>query len=115
MRSALQHPVLSVTEKIKKSARTGKPTRFTAAEIEILLRDEIYLAITRLEAEVMRYGCAHDADNDNNLGGFGSGNGQIPAPGASAGLNADVTDVMSRGARLRLSEAMSEVRSLKKH
>lgn len=108
------HPVFSMTEKIKKVARTGKTARFTAAEIEILLRDEIYLAITRLEAEVMREACDRDADNDNSSAAFGCGNAQTQEHGASAGLSVGTEDAMSRGARRRLSEAMSEVKLLKK-
>ena len=114
MRTAPPHPVFSMTGKIKKAAQTGKPVRFTTAEVEILLRDEIYLAITRLEAEVMRNECARDPDNDNSLGIIGSGNAPTAAPGASAGSSAGATDVMSLGARQRLSEAMSEVALRKK-
>ena len=110
MRPAVQHPVYSVTEKIKKAARTGKPIRFTPSEIEILLRDEIYLGITRLEAEVMRNECARDGDNDNSLGIIGSGSAPTAGLGASAGSNAAEMDAMSRGARLRLSEAISELK-----
>ena len=99
-----------MTGKIKRAARTGKTARFTAAEIEILLRDEIYLAITRLEAEEMRKACAGDGDNDNNLGIIGSGSAPTAGPGASAGSNAAEMDAKSRGARLRLSEAIAELK-----
>lgn len=109
--SAQAHPVFSMTEKIKKSARTGKTARFTAAEIEILLRDEIYLAITRLEAEEMRKSCDQDADNDNSSAASGSGNVPTQGRGAFAGASADEMDAMSRGARLRLCEAMSEIKN----
>lgn len=110
MRPALEHPVHSVTEKIKKAARTGKSIRFTIAEVEVLLRDEIYQPIARLEAEEMRKACAREGDNDNSLGIIGSGSGPTAGPGASAGSNAAEMEAMSRGARLRLSEAISELK-----
>lgn len=114
MRPALEHPVHSVTEKIKKAARTGKSIRFTITEVEVLLREEIYQPIARLEAEEMRKACAREGENDNSLGIIGSGSARTPAPGASAGLSADAMDVMSLGARQRLSEAMLELTHLKK-
>lgn len=113
-KSSLIHPVFSMTVKIKKAAHSGKSIKLTVAEVEILMRDEIYLAITRLEAEEMRKACASDADNDNSSVASGYGSATTPELGASVGLSEDETDAMSRGARLRLSEAISEVRRLKK-
>lgn len=84
-------------------------------EIAILLRPEIYDAISRLEAEAMRNVCALEADNDNTrLAAFGYGSAPTREPGASVGSSVGATDAMSRGARLRLSVAMSEVRHRKR-
>lgn len=114
MRATLSHPAFSITDKIKKAAQTGRPPKFTIPEVQILLRDEIYSAIARLEAEEMRKACEFDADNDNSWAATGFGNEQTQALGASAGSSAGAGDVMSLGARRRLSVAMSEVRHLKK-
>ena len=114
MRATLSHPAFSITDKIKKAAQTGRPPKFTIPEVQILLRDEIYSAIARLEAEEMRKACEFDADNDNSSAFTGSGNEQTPALGASAGLSVGATEVMALGARQRLSVAMSEVKLHKK-
>lgn len=108
-REAQSQPVFSLLKKLRSSVRTGRKLHLSVEEIAILLRPEIYEAISRLEAEEMRKACALDADNDNNLGIIGSGSGQTTGPGASAGSNVAELEVVSRGARLRLSEAKSEL------
>ena len=104
----------SLAKKLRSSIRTGRRLHLQSPEIAVLLRDEIYSVICRLEAEEMRNTCARDADNDNSLGIIGSGSGPIPGPGASAGSSAAETDAMQRGARLRLSEAMLELKRPRK-
>jgi hypothetical protein len=98
-------------KKLRSSVRTSRKLHLDREEIAILLRPEIYEAISRLEAEEMRRSCALNADNDNTswaVSGYGSA--PTPEPGASAGSSAAASEAMSRGARLRLSEAMSELR-----
>jgi hypothetical protein len=99
----------SLARKLRSSVRTGRRLHLAAPEIAVLLTDEIYSVICRLEAEEMRIACARGADNDNRLGIIGCGSDLTAARGASAGSNAAEMDAMSRGARLRLSEALSEV------
>jgi hypothetical protein len=108
-------PVLSLLKKLRSSVRTGRKLHLDREEIAILLRPEIYEAISRFEAEEMRRVCALDADNDNtSWADSGYGSGPTPERGASAGSNAVDTVDLSRGARLRLSEAILEVRRRRK-
>jgi hypothetical protein len=107
-------PILSLLKKLRSSARTNRRLHFDPEEREILLEDEIYQLLCQREAKVMRKLCALDADNDNSLGIIGSGSGRTTEPGASAGSSAAETEVVSRGARLRLSEARSELLLRKK-
>jgi hypothetical protein len=100
-------PVLTLLKKLRSSVRTGRKLHLDREEITILLRPEIYESISRLEAEEMRRACVLNADNDNKLGTIGSGSAPTVGHGASAGSNAADMGAMSRGARLRLCEAMS--------
>lgn len=99
-------PVFTLLKKLRSSVRTGRKLHLDREEIAILLRPEIYDAISRLEAEEMRRVCALDADNDNSLGIIGSGSDLAPKRGQSAGLKTDL-EALSRGARAR---ALSEVK-----
>jgi hypothetical protein len=104
-------PVVALIRKLRSSVRTGRKLHLDTEEIAVLLRPEIYELISRLEAEEMRKACALNADNDNtSWAASGCGSDPTPERGASAGLSATATGATSRGARLRLSEAMSEVR-----
>ena len=69
----------------------------------------IYGAICAHEAEEFRRACVDAAINDNSVGIIGFGNAQTPAPGSSLGSSAAEVAAVSRGARLRLSEARSEL------
>jgi hypothetical protein len=107
--------VFTLLKKLRSSVRTGRKLHLDGEEIAILLRPEIYEAISRLEAEEMRRTCALNADNDNtSWGASGCGSVSTPGPGAFAGSSAVAADAIQRGARLRLSEAMSEVRHRRK-
>jgi hypothetical protein len=102
-------PVSTLLKKLRSSVRTSRKLHLNIEEIAILLRPDIYEAISRLEADEMRKVCALDAENDNSLGIIGSGSGLTMGLGVSAGLSAAEMEAVSRGARLRLSEAKSEL------
>jgi hypothetical protein len=109
MSSIATAPVVSLAKKLRRAINNGTKLHLECEEVAVLLHDEIFPAISRLEAEEMKKKCARDADNDNSLGIIGSGSVPTAGPGASAGSNAAERDAMSRGARLRLSEALSEL------
>jgi hypothetical protein len=98
---------MSLARKLRSSVRTGRNLHLQPAEIAVLLTDEIYSTVCRLEAEELRNECARDADNDNKLGLIISGNAPEPRPGKSAGSIAEPTDALARAARAR---ALSEVK-----
>jgi hypothetical protein len=114
MSNVEQAPIVSFAKKLRRSINNGTKLHLEFEEVTVLLHDEVFPAISRLEAEEMKKKCARGADNDNKLGIIGSGSVRTAEPGASAGVSAAERDVMSRGARLRLSEAISELKRPKK-
>lgn len=108
-------PIISLANKLRRAIHNGTKLHLESGEVAMLLHDQIYNAISRLEAEELRNACARDADNDNtNWAASGCGSAPTQEPGASAGLNASELEAVSRGARLRLSEARSELLLRKK-
>jgi hypothetical protein len=114
MKSIEAAPIVSFAKKLRRSINNGTKLHLDCEEVAVLLHDEIYPAISRLEAEEIKKRCAREADNDNRLGIIGCGSDPTVAPGASAGSSAGEMDAMSRGARLRLFEAMSELKRPRK-
>jgi hypothetical protein len=114
MNSIATAPVLSLAKKLRRSINNRTKLHLEFEEVTVLLHDEVFPAISRLEAEEMKKKCAVAPDNDNRLGIIGCGSDPTAARGASAGSNAAEKDAMSRGARLRLCEALSELNRPKK-
>ena len=108
------HPVIELAKRLRRAARNGSRLHLEPCQVAILMGDNIYGAICALEAEEIRQACADAATNDNSVGIIGSGNAQITAPGASVGSDAATMELVSRGARSRLSEAMSELQLRKR-
>lgn len=107
-------PILSLLKKLRTSARTNRRLHLDPEEREVLLEDKIYQLLCQREAKTMRKACAFNADNDNSSEIIGSGSGQTMGLGAFAGSTAAQTEAVSRGARLRLSEAKLELQLRKK-
>jgi hypothetical protein len=102
-----QAPIVSLAKKLRRSINNGTKLHLECEEAAVLLHDELYPAISRLEAEEMKKLCARGADNDNKLGSIISGNAPEPEPGPSAGSKPELTDAVARAARAR---ALSEVK-----
>ena len=98
--------VASLAHKLRSAVRTGRRLHLDPGEIAVLLHDDIYSVISRLEADTMRKQCQFATANDNSLGIIGSGGDLAPEPGPSAGSKTDL-EALSRGARAR---ALSEVK-----
>lgn len=114
MRPRLNHPVFPLVEKLRSAVRTGRKLHLSLEEVRVLLRDEIYQPIARLEAEEMRKACDALHTNDNNSETSGSGSALTPAPGVFAGSNVVPMDAASRGARQLLQEEAELMRRRKK-
>ena len=106
----LSHPIFALTERLRSAARTGRKLHLEPEHVQVLLSEELYRVISAMEAKEMRAACEAATVNDNDIRSGTSGYGSAPtaAPGASAGSSAAERDAMSRGARLRLCEALSE-------
>jgi hypothetical protein len=114
MNSIATAPILSLTKKLRRSINNGTKLHLEFEEATVLLHDEVFPAISRLEAEEMKKKCAVAPDNDNSLGIIGSGSAPTTGRGVSAGSSAAEMDAVSRGVRLRLSEAISELKRPRK-
>lgn len=100
---ALSHPVLSLVDRLRSAIRTGRRLHLEPEHAELLMTDEIYLALSKLEALEMRRLCAEQtSDSGSATSGFGSG--RSSSPGQSVGSSAIPLDVASRGASLLLRE-----------
>lgn len=104
-------PIVELMKRLRRAAQTpnGK-LHLSNGAARVLLRHDIYQILARMEAEEMRRACVSATANDNNLDSSGSGNGQIPELGTSAGSkNVPGMEATSRGARLRLSEEVRQI------
>ena len=108
------HHVMELAKRLRSAARTGRRLHLEPCHVAMLMSADIYGAICALEAEEFRRVCADAAINDNGVGIFGFGNAQTQALGSSLGSNTAEVEAVSRGARLRLSEARSELMLRKK-
>jgi hypothetical protein len=108
------HPIIELAKRLRRAARNGSRLHLEPCQVAILMGENIYGAICALEAEEFRRACAAAATNDNSVGIIGFGSDPTMASGASAGSDAINVDAVSRGARLRLTEAMSELQLHKK-
>jgi hypothetical protein len=104
--------ILSLVKKLRSSIRTQRNLHLKPEEIAVLLHDDIFNALSRLEADALREECALAIANDNKLGLITSGSAPKPAPGTSAGSKPELTDALARGARAR---ALSEVKLTSRH
>ena len=90
--------------------------RLNPNQVAVLMQEQIYAAISALEAEEIRRACraATVNDNDISLGTSGCGN-ETAELGTSAGSNVIPLDAASRGASLLLREEAALMRRRKKH
>jgi hypothetical protein len=98
------HPVLGLLDRLRSAVRTGRRLHLEPQHARVLLSEEIYAAITKLEAEEIRQACEAEGANDSRLVTSGCGSDRVSAPGRSAGSNEDRMGAVSRGASLLLRE-----------
>lgn len=107
-------PIISLMHRLRSAARTGRRLHLEAEHVQLLLSEEIYGVLSRREGKDILASCVGVANNDNSAETSGSGSDPTTAHGASAGSNVIPLDAASRGARSRLSAALSEVERQKK-
>lgn len=101
-------------KRMRSAANTGRRLHLDPEHVQVLLSEEVYRVMSDMEATEMRRACAGAVTNDNSVGIIGSGNDPTTGSGASAGWDGTNLDAVSRGARLRLTEAMSELQLRKR-
>jgi hypothetical protein len=109
------HPVFGLVDRLRSALRTGKRLRLEPEHAKVLMSEEIYIAISRLEAQEMRRLCEGQSNSDNRSATFGSGSGPSFTPGRSAGSNEIPVDAVSRGASLLLRKEAALTLRRNKH
>jgi hypothetical protein len=109
------HPVFGLVDRLRSALRTGKRLRLEPEQAKVLMSEEIYIAISRLEAQEMRRLCEGQTSSDNRSVTSGSGSGPSSTPGRSAGSNEIPVDAVSRGASLLLREEAALALRRSKH
>ena len=115
LRPELSHPVFGLVDRLRSSLRTGRRLHLDPEHAQVLMSEEIYAAIAKLEAEEIRRICQAGNANDIKSVTFGFGSDRASAPGRSAGSNELPMDAVSRGASQLLSEEAALMLRRKKH
>jgi hypothetical protein len=114
MTKAPASPVFGLVDRLRSAIRTGRRLRLEPEQARILMSEEIYLAISRLEAREVRRLADADAGLGSKSAITGFGNDPRSSPGTSAGSSKTPADVVSRGAsRLLREEAALALRRKK--
>jgi len=92
------HPVFGLVDRLRSAVRTGRRLHLEPEHVNVLMSDEIYLALSRLEARQMRSMSVPEPESASSSVTSGSGKGRASSRGTSAGLNGVPMDAASRGA-----------------
>jgi hypothetical protein len=94
----LANPVFGLVDRLRSAIRTGRRLRLEPEHAKVLMADEVYLALSRLEAREMRRLAGLETGTVNNLATSGYGSAPSSSRGRSAGSSAIPADAASRGA-----------------
>lgn len=102
----LANPVFALVDRLRSAIRTGRRLHLEPEQAEVLMSEEIYLALSRLEAREMRRLSAGASKGSRSVN---SGSGSVPSSllGTSAGSKAIPLDEVSRGASRLLREEVA--------
>jgi hypothetical protein len=113
-KNELAHPVFALVDRLRSAARTGRRLRLEPEQVKVLMEEQIYVALSRLEAREMRRLSGPRTGSDNGSATSGCGSDQRFSPGRSAGSSAMPKDAVSRGASQLLREEVDRTIRLKK-
>lgn len=114
MKPVLSHPIFDLADRLRSAVRTGRKLHLSPEHVRVLMSEDIYHAISALEAEEIRRACAAASTNDNSSEISGCGNVPTSGPGQYAGSNVIPMDAASRGASLLLREEAALMRRRKR-
>jgi hypothetical protein len=97
VKTKAEHPVFGLVDRLRSAVRTGRRLHLDPEHVQVLMDDQVYLALSKLEAREMRR-LLEAAGTATSLASSGSGSGPGSSPGTSAGSSAICTDAVSRGA-----------------
>jgi hypothetical protein len=100
-------PIFGLLDRLRSALRAGRRARLEPEHVRVLMDEEVYLAISRLEAREMRRLLETADAIDSKSGGSGSGSDRSTSPGISAGLSQTSADALSRGASRLLREEVA--------
>ena len=90
--------VFGLVDRLRSAVRTGRRLHLDPEHVKVLMEDDVYLALSRLEAREMRRLSGAEASSGSNSETTGYGSGPRSSPGTSAGSNGIPPDAVSRGA-----------------
>lgn len=94
----LASPVFGLVDRIRSAVRTGRRLHLDPEHVKVLMADDVYLVLSRLEAREMRRLSGAATNSASSSVTSGSGSDQGPSPGTSVGSNGISKDAASRGA-----------------
>ena len=97
-RSKAEPPVFVLVDRLRSAARTGRRLHLDPEHVNVLMDEEIYLVLSKLEARAMRSLSGPAASNGSSSVSSGSGSARSSLPGTSAGSSGIPLDAASRGA-----------------
>jgi hypothetical protein len=97
-KAQLSNPVFGLVDRIRSAGRTGRRLHLDPEHVKVLMEEDVYLALSRLEAREMQRLSDPEQNSGNSLATSGFGSDRSASPGTSAGLSAIPRDVVSRGA-----------------
>lgn len=95
---AKENAVFGLVDRLRSAVRTGRRLHLDQEHAKVLMEDDVYLALSRLEAREMRRLVAPESGSDSNSASSGSGSDRSSSLGTSAGSSAMPPDAASRGA-----------------
>lgn len=101
------HPVFGLVDRLRSAIRTGRRLHLDPEQAKVLMEDDVYLALSRLEAREMRRLSTPESSSASGSAISGSGSDQRSSPGISAGSSVISPDAASRGASQLLREEVA--------
>lgn len=103
------NPIFELTRKLRRALKSGGRLHLDPAEVLVLLDEDIFEAISRLEAEELRKSCVPVIAAGTSSAVSGSTKGRTPDIGLSAGSTPEVEAALAPAARQRVLTAVNRI------
>jgi hypothetical protein len=97
-KAQLTNPVFELVDRIRSAGRTGRRLHLDPEHVKLLMGEDVYLVLSRLEAREMQRLSVPDQANDSSSENSGCGSAPSASLGTSVGSNEIPPAAVSRGA-----------------